>query len=63
MLDNVSQPEWVEAAYLALEGEEEASPDLISRLEREMRQAAERLDFERAANIRDRIYNLKNATN
>tara|TARA_B100000287_G_scaffold288183_1_gene271583 strand:+ start:2888 stop:5161 length:2274 start_codon:yes stop_codon:yes gene_type:complete len=63
VLDNVSQPEWVEAAYHALEGEEEASPDLISRLEREMRQAAERLDFERAANIRDRIYNLKNATN
>jgi len=63
VLDNVSQPEWVEAAYKALDDGEEATPDLISRLDREMRQAADRLDFERAANIRDRIYNLENATN
>ena len=63
VLDNVSQPEWVEAAYKALDDGGEADPDLISRLEREMRQAADRLDFERAANIRDRIYNLENATN
>jgi protein-arginine kinase activator protein McsA len=27
-----------------------------------MKQAAERLDFERAATIRDRIYQMKNAT-
>ena len=37
--------------------------DLISRLEQEMRQAADRLDFERAANLRDRIFKLQNATN
>jgi hypothetical protein len=64
VLDNVSQPEWVEAAYVALEGEEGGdTTDLITRLEREMRQAASRLDFERAASLRDRIFKLQNATN
>ena len=36
---------------------------LIGKLEREMRAAAERLDFERAAQIRDRILQLHNPTN
>ena len=36
---------------------------LISKLEREMRAAAERLDFEKAAQIRDRIMQLYNPTN
>ncbi len=64
VLDNVSQPEWVEAAHEALEGVEGGdSTDLISRLEKEMRQAAARLDFERAASLRDRIFKLQNATN
>jgi excinuclease UvrABC helicase subunit UvrB len=63
VLDNVSQPEWVEAAYETLEGEEGDATELITRLEREMRQAAARLDFERAASLRDRIFKLQNATN
>jgi excinuclease ABC subunit B len=64
VLDNVSQPEWVEAAHEALERVEGGdSTELISRLEREMRQAAARLDFERAASLRDRIFKLQNATN
>jgi excinuclease UvrABC nuclease subunit len=36
---------------------------LIARLEREMRQAAARLDFERAAQLRDRIFQLESASN
>ena len=36
---------------------------LLARLEQEMRQAADRLDFERAASLRDRIFKLQNATN
>ena len=35
---------------------------VIKKLKKEMKQAAERLDFERAATIRDRIYQMKNAT-
>jgi excinuclease ABC subunit B len=35
---------------------------LITKLRKEMHQAAERLDFERAASIRDRIYQIENAT-
>ncbi|MFL2959694.1 MAG: UvrB/UvrC motif-containing protein [Candidatus Thalassarchaeaceae archaeon] len=35
----------------------------VSKLEREMRAAAERLDFERAAQIRDRILQLRNPSN
>jgi excinuclease ABC subunit B len=33
---------------------------LISRLEKEMKNAAARLDFERAAKLRDRIFQLEN---
>ena len=36
---------------------------LISKMEKEMKAAAARLDFERAAQIRDRIYQLENPTN
>ena len=68
VLDNISQPEWVAAAFEAVDGvDEERSGDdiertkLISRLEKEMKQAAARLDFERAAALRDRIYQLENA--
>ena len=43
--------------------EDEDQAILISRLEKEMKQAADRLDFERAASLRDRIFNLQNATN
>jgi excinuclease UvrABC helicase subunit UvrB len=62
VLDNVSQPEWVGDSEGGPE-ENEESTDLISRLEMEMRQAADRLDFERAASLRDRIFRLQNATN
>ena len=34
---------------------------LIERLEKEMKQAAARLDFERAATLRDRIYQIQTA--
>ncbi len=62
VLDNVSQPNF------EMEGDAEQSGDitedqLIGKLEREMRAAAERLDFERAAQIRDRILQLHNPTN
>jgi len=62
VLENVSQPEWVGDPE-GLEDENEDQSVLISRLEKEMKQAADRLDFERAANLRDRIFNLHNATN
>jgi excinuclease ABC subunit B len=68
VLDNISQPEWVAAAFEAVDGAEEESrgddnerAKLISRLEKEMKQAAARLDFERAAALRDRIYQLDTA--
>ena len=69
VLDNISQPEWVDAAYEALtEDDVEDTPiddsersKLIERLEKEMKQAAARLDFERAAAIRDRIYQIETA--
>ena len=62
VLENVSQPEWNEDPDGVL-GEDEGPTELISRLEKEMRQAADRLDFERAASLRDRIFMLQNATN
>ena len=61
VLENISQPQWVDEDEIDnVDGE---IGDLISRLEREMHQAADRLDFERAANLRDRIFKLQNATN
>ena len=62
VLENVSQPEWVGDPEGPVE-EDEDQAILISRLEKEMKQAADRLDFERAASLRDRIFNLQNATN
>ena len=58
VLDNISQPEWDEELEFT---DNTDSKEIISRLEKEMHQAAERLDFERAANIRDKIFSLKNA--
>ncbi len=61
VLENVSQPQWVDEDEIDnVDGD---ISNLISRLEREMHQAADRLDFERAANLRDRIFKLQNATN
>ena len=51
------------AAYEAVTNEDEGDvAKLIARLEKEMRQAASRLDFERAAQLRDRIYQLESAS-
>jgi len=64
VLENVSQPEWVAAAHEVVTHEVEGdTAKLIARLEREMRQAAARLDFERAARLRDRIFQLESASN
>ena len=64
VLDNVSQPEWVAAAEEVLSpADEDESTKLREKLEREMRQAAARLDFERAARLRDRIFQLESASN
>ena len=64
VLDNVSQPEWVAAAEeLLFPVNEDESTKLREKLEREMRQAAARLDFERAARLRDRIFQLEGASN
>ncbi|MDP6329119.1 MAG: helicase-related protein, partial [Candidatus Thalassarchaeaceae archaeon] len=70
VLDNISQPDWIddEVNFNNLIGDEsiEKSDEklkLISKMEKEMKAAAARLDFERAAQIRDRIYQLENPTN
>ena len=64
VLENVSQPDWVAAAYEAVTNDEGGdTAKLIVRLEKEMRQAAARLDFERAAQLRDRIFQLESASN
>ena len=63
VLENISQPEWVAAAHEVVTHEVECDTvKLIARLEREMRQAAARLDFERAAQLRDRIFQLESAS-
>ena len=72
VLENVSQPDWVNAANDAMaeapkattEGataDEDDRAKLIARLEKEMKQAAARLEFERAAALRDRIYQIQTA--
>ena len=65
VLELISQPEWVDAAEEALVGKVEDSEmgRLLEKLEREMKAAAARLDFERAAVIRDRISELHHTTN
>ena len=70
VLDNISQPDWVndEIERINTIADESAENNeerikLISRIEREMKAAAARLDFEIAAQLRDRIYQLENPTN
>ncbi len=64
VLDNVSQPEWAEAPSGNIDLEKEGDLSrVVEKLEKEMRAAAARLDFERAASIRDRIIQLQSATN
>ncbi len=63
VLENVSQPNWVAAAYDVVVNDDGGdNAKLIVRLEKEMRQAAARLDFERAAQLRDRIFQLESAS-
>ena len=63
VLDNVSQPDWVEDPEdIRIESGDDVSR-IIEKLEKEMRAAAARLDFERAASIRDRIIQLQSTTN
>ena len=63
VLENVSQPNWVAAAYDVVVNDDGGdNAKLIVRLEKEMRQAAARLDFERAARLRDRIFQLESAS-
>jgi len=64
VLENISQPNWVAAAYDVVVNDDGGdNAKLIVRLEKEMRQAAARLDFERAAQLRDRIFQLESASN
>jgi len=51
---NVGQPAWADVAHQVLEG------DTLQRLKKEMNAAAARLEFERAAALRDRIFQLEN---
>lgn len=65
VLDLISQPEY--DVFDSMDDSQDSghsdSDRIISRLESEMRAAASRLDFERAAVIRDRITELREATN
>ncbi|MEO2179531.1 MAG: UvrB/UvrC motif-containing protein, partial [Candidatus Poseidoniia archaeon] len=64
VLENISQPNRVAAAYDVVVNDDGGdNAKLIVRLEKEMRQAAARLDFERAAQLRDRIFQLESASN
>lgn len=73
LLQRISQPKWAAVAdsTLLATGDEEKYPDtaeegldadlerLLERMQKEMRQAAGRLEFERAAQLRDRIAELR----
>ena len=63
VLDNVSQPEWADDSGEIGIGKDDDVSRIIEKLEKEMRAAAARLDFERAASIRDRIIQLQSTTN
>ena len=64
VLENVSQPEFeIDTNEITDIEERVESEKVVSKLEREMRAAAERLDFEKAAQIRDRIIQLRNPSN
>jgi len=62
VLDNISQPLDLRQENLRIYESDIEQNNLIIKLRKEMHQAAERLDFERAAAIRDRIYQIENAT-
>ena len=64
ILSNISQPIWAQTGAEVLGDDQESDSDdvlrLIERLQKEMKTAAARLEFERAAQIRDRILQLEN---
>jgi excinuclease ABC subunit B len=64
ILTNISQPAWAAIAEKYTDSDvgsdDEAKIKLINRLQKEMKQAAARLDYERAAALRDRIFQLEN---
>ncbi|MEE2747900.1 MAG: excinuclease ABC subunit UvrB [Candidatus Thermoplasmatota archaeon] len=57
VLTNLSQPKDVDVGTEEFDSKEQ----LIERLRKEMNQSAERLDFENAARLRDRIFQLENS--
>jgi len=57
VLSNLSQPDDVDV----ITEEHGSESQLIERLRKEMKQSAERLDFENAARLRDRIFQLENS--
>jgi hypothetical protein len=70
-VSNVSQPSWANVASSILEGDEnittvdesvmnEDLERLLDRLLKQMKLAATRLEFEKAAQLRDRIFQLEN---
>jgi excinuclease ABC subunit B len=63
ILQSIYEADYVTVPAAAEKPEEYVSlfeiPKLVSRLKREMREAASRLDFETAAELRDRIRNLE----
>ena len=63
ILSNISQPVWTQdgddAPEISEDGDNEDLLRLIERLQKEMKAAAARLEFERAAQIRDRIIQLE----
>lgn len=67
VLDNVSQPDWDESPRESINIRESVEniedEATIAKLQQEMHQAADRLDFERAAELRDRIFKIQNPTN
>ena len=69
LVSRMSQPAWADVADTVLmddlDSESGAVADrgrIIERLQKEMKAAAGRLDFERAASLRDRIFELQNET-
>jgi excinuclease ABC subunit B len=63
ILQSIYEADYVTIPMAAEKPEEYVSlfeiPKLLSRLKKEMREAASRLDFERAAELRDRIKSLQ----
>jgi excinuclease UvrABC helicase subunit UvrB len=57
IVSNLSQPSDADVST----GHSDSSKLLIERLRKEMNQSAARLDFEKAAELRDRIFQLENS--